>query len=340
MPPGRRGPPARTIRSAPRTLREYRAWTLLSWLPCRSRLLQLRRGTRQHLDQLGFGVGIVREPLCRDVAQIVDRRPQERRDPGAAAVVVVTTEAPPHARRALADRGQALEHGIDEIAVLVEVGTALRGDGVELLRALDFGGDVARLLEIGEGGIDDARARRVPARRILLQHLDDLVAVARLLQDERERDPPQVALRQHAPGAHHVATAEAVAPSAPAMAGMPAPAAARRPLTLEWRTTGMSHAEHVGLLCLKRYIVRYIQNRCSTRYIFKMEFYNNSSSLAWMNMRNGPARRPQSARLRGEGRSREGGRRLASTRRGGIRRSDAYGAIAWRARATMSFGAA
>src|SRR5262245_5897827 len=249
MPPGRRGPPARTIRSAPWTLREYRALTLLSWLPCRSRLLQLRRGARQHLDQLGFGVGIVREPLRRDVAQIVDRRPEKRRDPGAAAIVVVAGEPPPHARRALADRGQALEHGIDEIAVLVEVGTALAGDGVELLRALDFGGDIARLLEIGQRGIDDAGARRVPARRLLLQHLDDLVAVARLLRDQRERDQPQVALRQHAPGAHHVAAAaEAVTTAAPAMAGMPAPAAAARPLTLEWKSTGMSHAEHVGLL--------------------------------------------------------------------------------------------
>src|SRR5262245_56548197 len=273
MPPGRRGPPVRTIRSAPWTLQECRGWTLPSWLLCRSRLLQLRRGARQHLDQLGFGIGIVREPLRRDLAQIVDRRPHQRRDPGAAPVVVVAREAPAHARRAFADRGQALEHRIDKVAVVVEVRTAFGGDGVKLLGALDLGGDVARLLEIGQGGIDDPRAGRVPARRLLLQHLDDLVAVARLLGDQRERDQPQVALRQHAPGAHHVAAAaEAVTPSAPAVAGMAAPTAAARPLTLEWKSTGMSHAEHVGLLCLKRYIERYSGKRCSARYIFRYHF--------------------------------------------------------------------
>src|SRR5262249_17745412 len=102
---------------------------------------------------------------------------------------------------------------------------------------------VARLLEIGQRRIDDAGARRVPAGGLVLEHLDDLVAVARLLGDQREGDQAQVALRQHAPGAHHIAAA---GPSAPAVPGpeMPAPpAAAATP-----PATTMSHAEHVGLL--------------------------------------------------------------------------------------------
>src|SRR5262249_37220637 len=117
--------------------------------------------------------------------------------------------------------------------------------GVELLGALALRGDVARLLEIGEGRVDDARARRVPARRLVFEHLDDLVAVARLLRDQRERDQPQVALRQHAARAQYVAATHAVA-TAPARPGaeLPAPAAARRPPALALRAPVMSHPKH------------------------------------------------------------------------------------------------
>ena len=45
---------------------------------------------------------------------------------------------------------------------------------------------------------------------LFLHHLDDLVAVARLLGDQRQRNQPQVALRQHPPGADHVVAAHAV----------------------------------------------------------------------------------------------------------------------------------
>src|SRR5262249_33182372 len=131
---------------------------------------------------------------------------------------------------------------VDEVAVLVEMGAALLGDGVALLGALDLGGDVARLFEISQGRINDAGARRVPAGGLVFEHLDDLVAGAGLLGDRRERNQAQVALRRHAPGAHHIAAAVT---SAPAVAGaeMPAPAAAAAP-----PPTTMSHAEHVGLL--------------------------------------------------------------------------------------------
>jgi len=35
---------------------------------------------------------------------------------------------------------------------------------------------------------------------VFFEHLDDVVAVARLFRDQRERDQPQVARRQHATG--------------------------------------------------------------------------------------------------------------------------------------------
>src|ERR1700730_7965132 len=210
--------------------------------PDGARLLffQLRRGACQHLDHLRFRLGVVVETFGRDLAQVLDRRAHERRHPAAVGVVA---EAVADARALLADEGKPLEHRVDEVAVLLEMGAALLGDGVALLGALDLGGEVARLLEISQRRIDDARARRVPAGGPVFQHLDDLVAVARLLGDQRERDQAQVALRQHAPGAHHIAAAVT---SGPAMTGaeMPAPTATAAPPS----TTTMSHAEHVGLL--------------------------------------------------------------------------------------------
>ena len=124
-------------------------------------LFQLRRGARQHLDHLRFRLGIVVETLGRDLAQVLDRRAHERRHP--AALVVVAAEAAAHARPPLADEGKPLEHGVDEVAVLLEMGAALVGDGVALLGAFDLSGDVARILEIGQRRINDAGARRIPA---------------------------------------------------------------------------------------------------------------------------------------------------------------------------------
>src|SRR5262249_30128481 len=146
-----------------------------------------------------------------------------------------------HARHSLADQGKPLEHRVDEVAVLVEMGAAFVGDGVELLGALGLGGDVTGLFEIGQRRVNDAGAPRVTTGRPGFRERDDLVAVARLLGDQRERDQAQIALRQHAPGAHHIAAAVT---SAPAVAGaeLPAPAAAAAP-----PPTTMSHAEHVGL---------------------------------------------------------------------------------------------
>src|SRR5262249_42925002 len=103
--------------------------------------------------------------------------------------------------------------------------------------------DVARLFEIGEGRIHDAGRRRVPTRGLLLQHLDDLVAVARLLRDQGERDQPQIAGREHAAGADHVAAATHAVASAKAEAAMASPGAAAGPTLLAVGVM-MSHAKH------------------------------------------------------------------------------------------------
>src|SRR6185312_10287192 len=108
-------------------------------------------------------------------------------------------------------------------------------------------GDVAGLFEIGQRRIDDARARRVPALGLLLEHLDDLVAVARLFGDQRERDQPQVALGQHPAGAQVVAAHAAVTTAEAVTAMVPvAPAAAGGPAV--FAMFEMSHAMHLKFL--------------------------------------------------------------------------------------------
>src|SRR5690606_18309105 len=99
---------------------------------------------------------------------------------------------------AVAGLFEEVEGRLDRLAIVVEMRPALVGDGIELLVPLGGGGHVAGLLEEGEGGINDARAGRVKALRLLLDGLDQVVAVPRLPLDEIERDEPQVAAREHA----------------------------------------------------------------------------------------------------------------------------------------------
>ena len=77
--------------------------------------LQLRRGARQHLDHLGFGVGVALQPIGRDLAQVLQRRANEPRHPRAAPAVVVILAAP--RAHPLADGVEPLQHRIDERAV-------------------------------------------------------------------------------------------------------------------------------------------------------------------------------------------------------------------------------
>jgi hypothetical protein len=67
--------------------------------------------------------------------------------------------------------------------------------------------------------------------------------VARLFSDQRERQQPEVALRQHAPGAHHVAVTHAMPSAAEAVAVTPAAMPPAGPAFLE--SSSMSHSKHL-----------------------------------------------------------------------------------------------
>src|SRR5262249_36603892 len=98
---------------------------------------------------------------------------------------------------------------------------------------------------------------RVPAFGLVLQHLDDLIAVSRLLGDQRKREQAKVALRQHAAGAHHVVAAlaaHAVTPAAKAVPMVAAPPAVKFGGSAVLGTR-MSHSKHLKFLPL---VLRYI----------------------------------------------------------------------------------
>ena len=105
-------------------------------------------------------------------------------------ILALAAGSAPPAVHPLAERGQTIEHNIDEIAISLEIGAPGVGDGIELFAAFRCRGDIARFLKIGQRRIDDAGARAVPVRGFLLQELDDFIAVARLFGDERECDQP------------------------------------------------------------------------------------------------------------------------------------------------------
>ena len=73
------------------------------------------------------------------------------------------------------------------------------------------GGDQAHVLEQGQGRIDDAGAGAIGPAETLLDGLDQLVAVTRLLGDQAEQNPAQVALLKEpaAPAERPVAAAAA-----------------------------------------------------------------------------------------------------------------------------------
>src|SRR3569833_547622 len=73
---------------------------------------------------------------------------------------------------------------ISYLSVLCQVCRSLGRDAVELLRPFGTRPCVASLLEIGQRGIDHARAGRVHAARVLLYRLDDFIAVARFFAQQ------------------------------------------------------------------------------------------------------------------------------------------------------------
>src|SRR5215831_1218026 len=111
------------------------------------------------------------------------------------------------------------------------MGAALVGDSVKLLGAFGGDGHIAGFFQESERRVHNARTRTVPVGGLFLDELDDFVAVAGGLRDQGQRYQPQIALRQHAPGAHvvrvHAAAAVAAAKAKSAKSSAPMPP--RRP---------------------------------------------------------------------------------------------------------------
>ena len=148
---------------------------------------------------IGFGgVELVGDGALERAARLVDFGEDAGDVPGAAFLVAVEPGAGlGHLRPVFLHRG---EDHVGDVAVAGEMGAAGLGDGVDLLVALGAGDGVAGFLEVGQRRVDDAGARAVGAVGTLLQGLDDVVAVARLLGEQGEDDQAEVAVTEHAPG--------------------------------------------------------------------------------------------------------------------------------------------
>src|SRR5262249_38288426 len=96
-----------------------------------------------------------------------------------------------HAGHLAPDALELLEDRLDMSLVLREMTPAFLGRVIELLGAFGLDPGIAQLLEICQGRIDHAGARHVVAAGALLQGLDQLVAMARLLGEELEQQQLQ-----------------------------------------------------------------------------------------------------------------------------------------------------
>src|SRR5262249_26382817 len=170
----------------------------------------------QYLHDLQFRFRILLQSLCRDLAQVFESGAHERW--GRLSALLFLAEAAAQMIRLAADACEPVEDRIDEGPILFQIAAAFIRDGIELLRAVCLRRQMSRLFELGKRGIHDARAWRIPARRALFEWRDDVVAMARLLGDERQRKQPQIALREHASRADEVAHAAPAAPSETASA--------------------------------------------------------------------------------------------------------------------------
>src|SRR5215469_3489638 len=121
-----------------------------------------------------------------------------------------------HPVHLLADVGELAEHRLRRVLVLLEIFPSGVGDAVELLRALGAHAGVPDLLEPGQRGVDHSGARTVEAARTLLECLDELVAVARTLCEQREQHQLQVARCQAPPGPESAPAHAETAPAKPA----------------------------------------------------------------------------------------------------------------------------
>src|SRR5579883_2158797 len=137
------------------------------------------------------------------------------------------------AEEARREPGDAIEDLIDGALVLLQVGAALGRDLVDPLPIALGRPCVPHLLEHGERGIDRAGAGRVRAAEPLLERLDDLVTVPRLVAQQLQDHVLEIPLLEHPPAepaalpARTRPTAPRSAEPAPPPAPAPAPTPAR-----------------------------------------------------------------------------------------------------------------
>src|SRR5262249_4005006 len=164
--------------------------------------LDVGRGAGENLHKPRLGIGVAFKTLADRLAQMVEGGFGQRRQ--GTAFAALTAEVPPPTVDAFAECAQPVEHSVDNLAIGIEIDTAFVGDRVKLLRPFSRSRDVAGFLQISERRIDDAGAGAVPVGGLLFEQLDDFIAVAGGLGDQRQRDETQVALGQHTFGAHPV----------------------------------------------------------------------------------------------------------------------------------------
>ncbi|CCV08667.1 hypothetical protein MESS2_780014 [Mesorhizobium metallidurans STM 2683] len=123
------------------------------------------------------------------------------------AILAVVVPAEPVARlgHLAAETLEVVEHVVDHLAVFVEMRLPGIGDREHLLVAFRRRDGIAGLFQEGQRRIDHAWTWAVDAAGALLQRLDDVIAVARRLGQQRQRNQLEIAVGQHPPGAEHVA---------------------------------------------------------------------------------------------------------------------------------------
>src|SRR5690348_12833980 len=192
-------------------------------------LLDLGQGALQDLHHALLLLGTGMDPAAHRLFQLL-ADPMELAPQGVALVLGVTAlarhvlEGLTHIVHATAHPVELRQDGVGRGAVAVEMSAARVGDVVTLLRALGLHRGVLDLLEIGERGIHHAGAGAVETAGAFLHVLDDLVAVARLVCEQRQDHELQVTGGELAPAAE-AAAAHPLSPMAPeeaAEAGVPA----------------------------------------------------------------------------------------------------------------------
>src|SRR5688500_12423722 len=162
------------------------------------KLVDLLRGSLEDLAHLGQNIALGGATKCAAV--------HDAPEVGEGAVDVHHLAA----KEAGAKLRHPLEDVVDGRLMLGQVGTSGLGDLVDLLAAfLLTRHRESKVDEHGESGVDRAGTGRVRAREALLELLDDLVAVARLLFQQLQNDVLEIALLEHA------AAAPRAAPPAP-----------------------------------------------------------------------------------------------------------------------------